>query len=117
MRLIVAGGRGFTDYFRLEKTLKHLLSKTDYETITLVCGEARGADSLGKRFAEENGIAVDSYVPDWNTHGKRSGILRNIEMAENATHLVAFFDGKSKGTGHMIGLAQKKGLLTKVYYY
>jgi len=38
-------------------------------------------------------------------------------MAENATHLLAFWDGVSKGTEHMINIAKRMGLKTIIVKY
>ena len=46
MRVIIAGGRDFNDYNRLKRNVTHKLSNIAHENITIVCGEARGADSL-----------------------------------------------------------------------
>lgn len=117
MRLIVAGGRDFNDYELLEYNLTHILKNFSYDEITLICGEAKGADSLGKNFALKNGIKIESYFPDWNLHGKRAGTIRNKQMAENGTHLVAFWDGKSRGTNSMIELAEERKLEVIVIKY
>lgn len=110
MKLIVAGSRDFTDYEFLKKTLdKLLINQTDIE---IVCGMARGADLLGKRYAEERGYPVKEMPANWDL-GKRGGYIRNREMAQYGTHLVAFWNG-SKGTGHMIDLAKEFGLPTRV---
>ena len=52
-------------------------------------------------------IKIKYFPADWNTYGKSAGFVRNIEMAENATALIAFWDGKSSGTKHMIETAKK----------
>ena len=44
-RVIIAGGRDFNDYGLLSDTMDHLLSKVD-NSIVIVCGKARGADTL-----------------------------------------------------------------------
>ena len=85
--------------------------------MTIVCGEARGADSLGKRLAYEKGWKVLSFPADWDKHGKAAGYKRNDEMARNADALIAFWDGKSRGTKHMIDLAKKYGLQTRIVGY
>lgn len=115
MNLIVAGGRDFTNYRLLKKKLDFLLSNTDKEEVTILCGMARGADLLGKRYAEENNIDVWEYPADWSK-GKSAGYLRNSDMADVGTHLVAFWNG-SKGTKHMIDLATNKGLVVRVIRY
>ena len=58
MRVIIAGGRDFNDYNRLKRNVTHNLSNIAHENITTVCGEARGADSLGKQLAIEMGWEV-----------------------------------------------------------
>lgn len=102
MRIIVAGGRDFNDYELLCRKLDFFLSRT--ENPVIICGEARGADSLGKRYALERGIPVLSFPADWDRYGKSAGFRRNKQMAENADALVAFWDGRSKGTANMIEL-------------
>lgn len=102
MKVIIAGSRGFSDYDLLCSKLDFLLSgQTD---IQIVCGEARGADTLGKRYAKEHGYDVLSFPADWNKYGKSAGYRRNKEMAETADALVAFWDGKSRGTANMISI-------------
>ena len=112
MKVIVAGGRDFTDYKLTCKVLSKL--KHPFE---LVCGEARGADNLGKRYAVENNLKIHSFPADWNRFGKSAGYIRNKQMAKFAEGLIAFWDGKSKGTKHMIDLAKQYGLKILVIKY
>lgn len=120
MRCIIAGGRDFNDYGRLEK----VMDNCPYEITEVVCGKARGADSLGEKWALERGDHVEYFVPDWEGLGKRAGFARNADMAEYACEngsvnglLVAFWDKKSKGTKSMIDLATKKGMVVKAIKY
>lgn len=115
-RVIVAGSRDFNDYNLLSITLDRLLQNVQ-EKIVVVCGEARGADTLGKRYAEARGYYVDSYPADWNRYGRKAGYLRNRQMADNADALVAFWDGKSPGTKTMISLARELGLKVRIKQY
>lgn len=115
-RVIIAGGRSFSDYERLKRVMDHLLSKTK-EEIVIVCGKARGADSLGEQYAKEKGYEVRYFPADWKGLGKSAGYKRNEQMAQNADALVAFWDGQSRGTKHMIDLAGKYGLDVRVVKY
>lgn len=115
-RVIIAGGRDFQDYAYLKQTMDRLLINITDE-IAVVCGEARGADLLGKRYAKERGYVVHSYPADWNTYGKAAGFVRNKEMAKTADALVAFWDGKSSGTKHMIETANQFGLKVRIKKY
>lgn len=116
LRVIIAGGRSFNDYERLKRVMGHLLSKTT-EEIVIVCGMARGADSLGEQYAKEKGYEVRRFPADWKGLGKSAGYKRNEQMAQNADALVAFWDGQSRGTKHMIDLACKYGLKVCVIKY
>lgn len=125
-KLIIAGGRDFRDYCLLERSVFDFVKEfggideivsgcqvtTDKKT-----GEKYGADYLGEQFAKKFGIHVERFPPDWAHLGKRAGYERNKKMAEYATHCLAFWDGKSRGTGMMIGLAGKHNLKTKVVRY
>lgn len=117
-RVIVAGGRDFNDYTLLREKLDFYLRKlSSTHEIVIICGKARGADSLGEQYAIEHGYSVDAYPADWVKHGKSAGYIRNTIMAENADALVAFWDGQSRGTKHMIETAHKKNLKVRVVNY
>lgn len=123
-RVIIAGSRTFDDYGLMEKTLDDLFTRDDYGEVdfewpaTVLCGMANGADLLGKDWAETLNIPVEEYPADWEKHGPFvAAIIRNNEMAEKADVLVAFWDGESRGTRHMINAALEHGLEVHVYVY
>ena len=87
-KVIVAGGRDFTDYALLKSTLHHLLSKKS--DIEIVSGVARGADSLALQFASQNHLPVKKFPANWDIYGKSAGFRRNKEMAEYADACVCF---------------------------
>ena len=99
MRIIVAGSRDFNNYEVLDKILSCEINPP-FDTI--ISGDARGADSLGAEWADKHGIPVKYFPAYWETYGKGAGFIRNAEMGEYADMLIAFWDGKSKGTAHMI---------------
>ncbi len=117
IKVIVAGGRDFYDYGLLCNVLDYQLSRRTIDEVEIVCGMARGADLLGKKYADSRGIKVVEFPADWDTKGKAAGYVRNADMADYATHLVLFWDGESKGSKHMYDLANKKGLVVKVVRY
>lgn len=115
MKIIIAGGRDFTDYRLLKRKCDTYLANTKASEI--VSGTARGADSLGERYANESNLKVAKFPANWDEYGKRAGYLRNEEMAKYADALIAFWDGKSKGTNHMIDLARKYNLKVRIVHY
>jgi len=109
-KLIVAGSRDFNDYPMLHKTLDDLANGI-YETkaISIVSGMARGADHLACIFAKANEVKLYEFPADWDKYGKRAGYVRNDQMAHFSDGLVAFWDGESRGTAHMIQTMQAMG--------
>ena len=118
INLIVAGGRDFDDDYLMSDVLGQFYNQHCDEDVTLISGGARGADKMAESFARSPfGWPIKQFIPDWDTLGKSAGYIRNQQMADNATHLIAFWDGKSKGTKHMIDIAKKKGLDVEVINY
>ncbi len=119
IRVIIAGSRTFNDYPFLESKLDFLFSKAIErgEEIIIISGKAKGADSLGERYALDRGFSVEEYPAEWERYGKSAGYRRNVQMAEVATHLVAFWDGQCRGTKHMIDIANERNLIVRVITY
>ena len=115
MKVIIAGGRDFSDYDLLRDKCDLLLS--NLSGVEIVSGGAPGADHLGERFAKEKGYLVKLFNAVWSLHGRSAGPVRNAQMADFADCLIAFWDCKSKGTLSMITLARSKGLKVRVIKY
>ncbi len=116
LRVIIAGGRDFDNYILLTETMdKYLSDVTD--DVVIVCGKARGADTLGEQYAISHGYSVWDFPAEWSRYGKAAGYIRNTEMAKNADALVAFWVGRSLGTKHMIATAEQSGLDVHVVRY
>jgi hypothetical protein len=101
-KLIVAGGRDFNDADLMATELSKYTEGLDSKDLAVVSGMARGADALGHILAKHNGIKVYEFPADWDRYGKRAGFMRNEEMGRFADALIAFWDGESRGTRHMI---------------
>ena len=115
MKVIIAGGRTFNDYDLLcQNCYKAFSLQTEIE---IVSGTANGADKLGEKYANEKGYQIKKFPADWDKYGKSAGYKRNEEMAKYADSLIAFWDGKSKGTKHMIDLAKRYSLKVKVVIF
>ena len=114
-KVIIAGGRNFNDFQKLCSTMDHLLqNKTD---ITIISGGARGADTLGEKYARLREYKLIVMKADWDKNGKRAGFLRNMEMLNITDGVVCFWNGKSRGTGHMINITISRRKEPRVIYY
>lgn len=113
-KVIIAGSRSFNDYPLLKSKVDEFFHRLDRKDIEIVSGTARGADKLGERYAVEKGYKLTRFPAEWDKYGKSAGYRRNAEMAKYADACIVFWDGKSKGTLHMINLARKAGLILEV---
>jgi hypothetical protein len=115
--VIVAGSRDFNDYQLLKNVLDHYLSNYDRSNVTIISGTARGADRLGEQYARQRGMELSRFPANWKKYGKSAGFERNMRMSMFADVLVAFWDGQSRGTKHMIDTMQKAGKQAKVIHF
>ena len=100
MKVAIIGSRDFSDYRLLKQKCNLILSGS--ESFTILSGGARGTDRLAERYAREKDIPILIYKPDWIEHGRKAGMIRNNQILLFCTHVIAFWDGKSPGTKHMI---------------
>lgn len=117
MRILICGGRDFTDYSLLCRHMDDISEDYDFDNnqpITIIAGEARGVDTLAKRYAEECGWGYEGYPADWEKYGRRAGYVRNQQMlTEGRPELVVAFPG-GKGTEMMVKLSKEAGVRTVV---
>jgi hypothetical protein len=103
MKVAIIGSRTFNDYELLKRTLNEMNSSIEL----IVSGGAVGADKLGEKYAYEYSIPTLIFIPDWETFGRYAGFLRNKDIVDNCDRVIAFWDGKSKGTDNSISYAKK----------
>ena len=106
MKILVCGGRDYTDKALVYATLDQL------KPTHIVNGGATGADWFGLCYARDKGLPYSTYMADWKTYGKAAGPIRNQEMLdkEKPDMVVGFFGGT--GTKDMIDRAQRAGINT-----
>jgi len=113
MRVAIIGSRNFNDYNKLKEILNSLNLKIDL----IISGGAKGADTLGEKYAHENNIPIKIFYPNWDLYGKKAGFIRNELIVKNSDIIIAFWDGKSKGTNHSINLAKKYNKSLIIYNF
>jgi predicted Rossmann fold nucleotide-binding protein DprA/Smf involved in DNA uptake len=106
MKLAIVGSRDFKDYGLL---CREVYKNFDISNITeIVSGGARGADTLGQKFAEEHNLPIKIFYPDWNLHGRAAGMIRNEYIVDAADAVLAMWDGQSPGTRGCLKYAEKR---------
>jgi hypothetical protein len=107
LRLAIIGSRGVTDKdFIFEKLNEIFKEKKPTEVVS---GGAKGPDTIGVQWANSLDIPTTVFKPDWEKYGRGAGMRRNTTIVENCDHLIAFWDGESRGTQDSIYKAKKLG--------
>ena len=83
--------------------------------IKIISGVALGTDALAIDYADKHKLTKILFPANWKRYPRIAGFLRNEDMLSVATHLVAFWDGESTGTRHMIEIAKEKGIPVWVF--
>lgn len=110
MRVIVCGSRRWRD----RKAITDRLAELPADSV-IVHGNAAGADRIAHQEAQKLGLLVEPHPADWEKHGKAAGPIRNREMAQMGGDLcLAFWDGSSRGTAHMIGEAEARHIPVEI---
>ncbi len=94
MKIAVIGSRSIT-----EANLTRFIP--DYAT-EIISGGAKGVDTLAREYALANNLKLTEILPDYKKYGRYAPLKRNITIVTNANLVIAFWDGKSRGTKFVI---------------
>lgn len=115
--IAVIGSRTFTD----KKRLFDILDKNFEKIGVIVSGGAKGADELGRVYAQERGFPCLIYYPRWRSvtggFDKGAGFKRNHLIIKNCDIVLAFWDGVSKGTQNSLDLARQLNKKIKIFTF
>ncbi len=103
MKVIIAGSRHITDY----DFVSNIIDESPFLITEIVSGEAKGVDSVGKRYGYLHRIPIKAVPAYWKRYGLEAGPIRNCKMAQYADALIAIPCVCSKGTRHMIAEARR----------
>lgn len=106
MKVAVIGSRTLT----VQNLADYLPDGTD----CIVSGGARGIDSCAADFARKHGMRLIEFKPDYEKFGRRAPLVRNIDIVNECDYVLAFWDGKSRGTKYTINRAEKRGKPVKI---
>ncbi len=103
MKLAIVGGRDFSNYTLLHQEVSKL------NPFEVVSGGAKGCDTLARNYATENKLKITEFLPDYAKYGRGAPIRRNADIVAYADVVIAFWDGKSRGTRNSIETAKAMG--------
>ena len=110
MKIAIVGSRDYVDLERVTAYVNSLPDDTE-----LVSGGARGVDRTAEQAAWSRKLTVKCFPADWEQYGKEAGFIRNQDIVNYADLVVAFWDGKSRGTAHTMRLAASQNKLFHVF--
>jgi predicted Rossmann fold nucleotide-binding protein DprA/Smf involved in DNA uptake len=110
VKIAVVGSRTYPNLAEV----RQFVWEQDRNTV-IVSGGASGVDSAAIHEARRLGMEYEVHLPDWNVHGRSAGIIRNRAIVDSANGVVAFWDGKSRGTKFTIDYARERGKLLRVF--
>ena len=107
MRVAVIGSRNLQ--------VRNLSDYLPENTTEIVSGGARGIDTCAQIFAKHNDIKLTEFLPEYDKYGRAAPLKRNLEIIEYADMVLAFWDGKSRGTAYVIRNCRAKNKPIRVF--
>ncbi len=84
-------------------------------TTEIVSGGAKGVDTCAREYALAKGLKLTEFLPEYNRYGRGAPLKRNLQIIDYADLVVAFWDGRSRGTEYMIDNCKKRN--KKIYLF
>ena len=106
MKIAVIGSRNL----RIENIGEYIPSDCN----EIVSGGAVGIDRCAAEYAVEKSIKLTEFLPIYEKYGRGAPIVRNRQIVDYADKILAFWDGKSRGTLSVIKYAEKQGKFCRV---
>jgi len=86
-------------------------------TTEIVSGGAKGIDTCARDYALLHDIKLTEFLPEYNKYGRGAPLKRNLQIIEYADVVIAFWDGKSRGTKYVIDNCKKLGVQVDVHIF
>jgi len=107
MKVAVIGSRGLT--------VNDLGKYLPEDTTEIVSGGAKGIDTCARDYALLHDIKLTEFLPEYNKYGRGAPLKRNLQIIEYADVVIAFWNGKSKGTKYVIDNCKKMNVKVDVH--
>lgn len=108
VRVVIFGGRNFTNQILAFKALDQLHEQ--YGFTVVIDGMAKGADSIGNKWAQARGLQTERYPANWSRYGRAAGPIRNQQMIDDGKPDIGVAFPGGTGTDHMKSAMKKAGI-------
>ena len=107
MKVAIIGSRGL----QIEDFSPYL----PQEVTEIVSGGARGIDQCARCYAQEKGLKLTEFLPDYEQFGRAAPLRRNLTIIEHADLVLAFWDGTSRGTKFVIDRCRERNKPLRIF--
>lgn len=107
MKVAVIGSRNLT--------VEDLGQYLPEETTEIVSGGAKGVDTCAREYASAKELKLTEFLPEYNRYGRGAPLKRNLQIIDYADCVLAFWDGKSRGTQFVIERCKAQGKPVRVF--
>lgn len=107
MKVAVVGSRSLC--------VEHLEEYLPKGTTEIISGGAEGVDTSAREYALEHGLKLTEFLPEYSRYKRSAPLKRNLTIIENADLVLAFWDGKSRGTKYVIEQCKKREIPVTVF--
>ncbi len=83
----------------------------------IVSGGAKGIDECASKYAKAHDITLTEFLPQYEKYSRAAPIVRNKQIVDYADSVLAFWDGRSKGTNSVIRYCEKTGKPCKIILF
>jgi hypothetical protein len=111
----IVGSRDYNNATDFAKVVNGWIQKNGKPTL-IVSGGAKGADELAEIYAKECGIPLEVIRADWNSYGRKAGPMRNSQIVQLCSHILAFPSHQGKGTQDTMAKAKRDGKHLTIHY-
>ena len=107
MKVGVIGSRGLT--------INDLGKYLPKDTTEIVSGGAKGIDTCARDYALSHDLKLTEFLPEYSKYGRGAPLKRNLQIIKYSEVVIAFWDGKSRGTKYVIDNCKKLGVQVDVH--
>ena len=107
MKVAIIGSRNLT--------VTDLENYLPVDVTEIVSGGARGIDTCARNYAIRNGIKITEFLPQYDKYGRGALLKRNLQIIDYSDMVIAFWDGKSRGTRYVIENCKKRNKKVTVF--
>ena len=74
-----------------------------------------GIDTYAREYAYSHSCKLTEFIPEYRSYGRGAPLKRNWQIVDYSDLVIAFWDGKSRGTKYVIDLCVKRGKKIIIY--